>query len=910
MSALVNLLPGAHVASSEGGLAVEMRSDLLRVFEACVIQAERFSGESSVDLLALRHQMLEMVRKVANIVQREMPTFSSVRDSMGHESRGKVEEDDKRNREMSDSRRQVLELEAKVVESETETVMWRERAEEVTERLKRMAGHVTRVEMAMDQMEAKFEEEKKAMIAPSPMSASSSSLVSRMIMKSSTGIVSTGVSATSSNSAGAMASSSGEASKPTSMSNSASPSAPDQANASSSNMSSDLSIQVDAQMLSSGGIANVSNLPLFSSSPAPGADGPSGELSVTSSLVISMPTWEDLQLMESEKAEVTRELEEAKILLQRRLAEITSLSEEKSALSQKCAGIELRLSVLGAGEEGEIEDVSRIGSSGVSGEEYVGRKSLKLYVDDEVRVLQAAVTEVREQLVRSQLEAKKAQEAYESAKKQLENTVRSEMAEYRGKVERMSAKLKGMEAERDRTLHLLAVADTAAKEALSHVPHYQTLLKRHTELTECLERSKKANEDLQRQVESSTDAIALKRLEHALQQANSQIQYLTEGWMVFAKKEVNKDFLDTVQAQCGEIGLKVVNGSDENASKVGDLKGVIGIGDGIGSRDSDVSKVARDSFSASDSWSSSSHSPPPSSYSSSSKLEFIVNCVRKVGDLSVLLKSSLERVEEGRVMSEHLESALEELSVENDKLSAEVAERESRMSSLMKERVNSNSSAQSAKRLGAIETALTSSVKSQYQSMERLLSDERSEKEGLRRELNRKESECQALKQHLQQLDQFKIQSTLAIDLLKKRLDHWHEKVKVAETTVKQSKQETETLRASSARLQEELDTTQRSLTSMKKDKDAAATKTGETTTTSSSSSSDVNKLNKVISMYRSLFNCSLCSHQRQVNCSLIPCGHTFCRTCIDTKCVAARNRKCPKCKVSFGQSDIRELFF
>jgi len=72
----------------------------------------------------------------------------------------------------------------------------------------------------------------------------------------------------------------------------------------------------------------------------------------------------------------------------------------------------------------------------------------------------------------------------------------------------------------------------------------------------------------------------------------------------------------------------------------------------------------------------------------------------------------------------------------------------------------------------------------------------------------------------------------------------------------------------------------------------------------SSSADSDGTMVDEDLgSLYRQLVKCSVCG-ERDRSCVLRRCSHTFCEQCI-TKCLQNRNRKCPKCHASFGDTDI-----
>jgi E3 ubiquitin-protein ligase BRE1 len=59
----------------------------------------------------------------------------------------------------------------------------------------------------------------------------------------------------------------------------------------------------------------------------------------------------------------------------------------------------------------------------------------------------------------------------------------------------------------------------------------------------------------------------------------------------------------------------------------------------------------------------------------------------------------------------------------------------------------------------------------------------------------------------------------------------------------------------------------------------------------------------------RAIAKCSVCSGSNMKECTLVRCGHTFCRKCIDER-VSSRNRKCPSCGQTFAVDDVKAIFF
>ena len=58
----------------------------------------------------------------------------------------------------------------------------------------------------------------------------------------------------------------------------------------------------------------------------------------------------------------------------------------------------------------------------------------------------------------------------------------------------------------------------------------------------------------------------------------------------------------------------------------------------------------------------------------------------------------------------------------------------------------------------------------------------------------------------------------------------------------------------------------------------------------------------------RQRYFCPLCK-ERPRNIFIEVCGHTFCKTCIETE-IKKRNRKCPQCLLRFDKNHFHEINF
>lgn len=278
----------------------------------------------------------------------------------------------------------------------------------------------------------------------------------------------------------------------------------------------------------------------------------------------------------------------------------------------------------------------------------------------------------------------------------------------------------------------------------------------------------------------------------------------------------------------------------------------------------------------------------------------------KLAEVMQSLAESQKKAEENADLIASLESALNETSAETEQLATELAEKEKRISSLLTERVNAVSAATQTKRLNSIEMVRANEAGERLKLLERVVEREN-------RRSQQHQQECARLKDHIQSLnttiaekDKLAVHSVVALEILKKKLDSMNARIKDADEASLKHKLHAEEERQARARVEEELASVKRSNMHLKSS-NALSSSTG---VSASGGSDELVRYKKDVALYRSLFNCSLCDRKRQVNCAINPCGHTFCRNCIDEKCIKSRNRKCPKCKVVFGQNDLLSVYF
>ena len=74
----------------------------------------------------------------------------------------------------------------------------------------------------------------------------------------------------------------------------------------------------------------------------------------------------------------------------------------------------------------------------------------------------------------------------------------------------------------------------------------------------------------------------------------------------------------------------------------------------------------------------------------------------------------------------------------------------------------------------------------------------------------------------------------------------------------------------------------------------------------------DMQKENQILKMennsYRELIHCKVCKTNRK-NVVITKCFHTFCRGCVEAT-FESRKRKCPICRESISQNDVKEIFW
>lgn len=61
------------------------------------------------------------------------------------------------------------------------------------------------------------------------------------------------------------------------------------------------------------------------------------------------------------------------------------------------------------------------------------------------------------------------------------------------------------------------------------------------------------------------------------------------------------------------------------------------------------------------------------------------------------------------------------------------------------------------------------------------------------------------------------------------------------------------------------------------------------------------------LEIYKKLMKCNSC-HLRDKNAVITKCMHVFCKVCLDSR-IETRQRKCPNCGETFGQSDVKPIY-
>jgi hypothetical protein len=568
----------------------------------------------------------------------------------------------------------------------------------------------------------------------------------------------------------------------------------------------------------------IAERPSTSSSPAPTSAQNS---QMTSSLGVAAPSSEngassvpnsttpspEFQLVVAQAAQLTRDLEEARLLSESRLVEINTLRDEKLQLIKSS-------SVIAAPSVGELTDLESDGR-------------VKRLIDQN-RVLEAESRTQAERIASLLAELKETSEANALAIKTMEKEHKRVLDEAVAKTERSIVKFKTMEQERDRLAHNTALTEQLKSADLLHLPHVAIVERQLEDTKQALEKAKQTNEKQQQKISmlesSETSATEINRL-------NAEITTLTEE-ISHLKRQ-----LAQVLEQNGISSLSGAEGS-------------------------------------------------------------LIEARATIESLKAKVKDTEERLASQLELQENLTIALTDMGTTSDKLASEVTDREKRIESLLREKVNGTTLASMQKRQNSIESAMMSGEKAKIAAMESLLQSERSLSSSLKVENERLESEILGIRMTLENQNVLVTQSALALDTLRRRLQDMESQQKKHEQQVLEAMGEAELERASRARLDEELSSTRRQMSTLR----TSSSLTASTGVSSSTGSED--RLRKDLDLYKSLFNCTLCERKRQVNSIITMCGHAFCFTCLDDNCIRPRNRRCPKCKTAFGKTDIKSIFF
>lgn len=556
-------------------------------------------------------------------------------------------------------------------------------------------------------------------------------------------------------------------------------------------------------------------VPMRSSTPSTAANGeasssaPSENAEENGSIaVVSADAFSDLM---SQKEDLNRQLEEANTQLASRLAEIESLHEQKRDI--------LKQSSL---------EVSSLRESIVS-------DSLdKQPQEEDTKLLKEEIAAKGDRVAKLLSEIKELSETHSTAQAATSERAQREIEEWRTKCERSMAKVKAMEAERERNSHQIASLEQHTKEGLSHLPHLNLLETKFAKEHELV--LKLTHEALEKDAKigllsTQNHAAELLRLSEEVKTCRHELDLL--------KSEAIK----------------------------------LGAGEGA-----EAQKMAE-----------------------------VVKSLPQLADTLRILAETQKKVDENTDLIASLEAALNDTSGETEKLANELSEKERRVASLLTERVNSASVASQSKRLNAIDGVRGSDVSQKLAALERVV-----EREGQRSA--QYQQECARLKEQVDLLtsanlekDKITMQSVLALEILKKKLDSMNARIKAAETSSLDAKLRADEELQARSRVEEELTSLRRTTTQLK-NSNALSSSAG--ISAPGAGGDEMTRYKKDVALYKSLFNCSLCDRKRQVNVLISLCGHTFCRVCIEEKCLKNRNRKCPKCKIAFGANDVLPVYF
>jgi chromosome segregation ATPase len=718
---LISILPGASNVE-------RTNLDLLSVFYTYVIN-ETFQPSN---LTIVRETMLLLITSLAQIVKNDVDERNQVMSRLENEAeaayrdsitslekevgrfRGKLVVGPEREERNGLLERRTLELEVKLKDKEVLVDKLLEVNEEVMLRLKRMLNHVSRVEIEMEQMEAKHDDEKRRLSNVSPA------------------------------------------------------------------------------MMKSGVLINAS-----------GSISEEGFALIDKSAV----SVEDYQALIVEKEELNKEIESIKMISQSRLIEIEELRSEKVDILR-------RSSLL----------TSSVAISGELRSEFVIKS-----VEEENRLLKDELNRKIERMERIMKEMKEMSDAFHEAKKNLEDSTKTQLDDSRLKLERMTVKLKGMEGEKDKANHLLAISKSNNQESLSHLPQFQFLEHALAATRTKLEKSIKECDELKIKIskfESSPDS-------------QSQLIIKLEAEIKNEKLMIEK------------------------------LKSEILKGDWLEEK----------------------------------KREDIFNSISKFAILEKSLDEAKKREEDNAILLSTMEEALSEVSAQGERMAKDIDEKERRLASLLKDRVNGSSLIGVNKRMSSIDTAMIGSDKSRGSMVEKMLLAEKKINSQYKSENDRLKSEIEKMRKMIEEYESVTVKTVIAMDILKKKCEKLESQLKGQEDMVTETKVAMEEEKGRSARVEEQL--------SLMKMRDSMRSSSSSSLLLTPNNEEESKRRNQSSSsdLYRTFLMCSICN-QRQVDCTIVKCGHVFCKVCIENKCLKPRNRKCPKCKVQFGANDILNIFF
>ncbi|PJF18842.1 E3 ubiquitinprotein ligase Bre1like [Paramicrosporidium saccamoebae] len=229
--------------------------------------------------------------------------------------------------------------------------------------------------------------------------------------------------------------------------------------------------------------------------------------------------------------------------------------------------------------------------------------------------------------------------------------------------------------------------------------------------------------------------------------------------------------------------------------------------------------------------------------------------------------------------------AFEDIQGQNFALLKQISEKDEHCGKLLSEKLKAEFSAVQAKK--DAEISLQKGHSLERESLERLESAESRERQARSQiieaeaRISLKTLDSEKANWRLRELSEEN--STLRI-----RLDRYNS-YKYEDTIAEQLK-ELDSLKFDKDRLQEEFTVVQKKLQAY-----------------ADSGTGPQKDLQDELTIYKKLMKCNSC-HTRDKNAVITKCMHVFCRQCLDIR-IETRQRKCPNCGESFGNSDVRTIY-